>query len=388
MLLHTLPCGDTLYRYNKCTVLNLAGKRRILSTSIYNGGIHENFNYVYNHCVFAGAGVPSKLTMDNYMDYMRQLTIDLGFDPEKGTGMGTAAFMENTAIAEESYEMLTVTAIVTGGIEVNGGRVGDPASYFKPLKKGDTIPTGTINIMLHIDGDLAPGVLARALVTCTEAKTAALQELMANSRYSNGLATGSGTDQTVIICNSDSPYAYDSAGKHNKVGELIGKAVKRAVKDALHRQTRLSPYKQYNAFRRLDRFGINEETIYNLYKENGGTMAKCEAIKTLELWAAEPSSLRTMITAIHGMDEWLWHLISDEDLWYIFAEQCHFLSVDEIPDHKPFPKDIRSKEFKLQRKTNWTIDGDPKESDEEKQEKLKVYLAQLSCWILKKALQK
>lgn len=61
------------------------------------------------------------------------------------------------------------------------------------------VMSGTINILLHIDADLAPGALVNALVTCTEAKTAAIQELLAPSRYSHGLATGSGTDGTIVV---------------------------------------------------------------------------------------------------------------------------------------------------------------------------------------------
>ena len=53
--------------------------------------------------------------------------------------------------------------------------------------------------MLLLDCDMPEGVMARALVTCTEAKTAAIQELLEGSKYSNGIATGSGTDQTIIM---------------------------------------------------------------------------------------------------------------------------------------------------------------------------------------------
>ena len=45
---------------------------------------------------------------------------------------------------------------------------------------------GTINILLFFNVDLSRGALARALVTCTEAQTAALQELLAPSRYFHG----------------------------------------------------------------------------------------------------------------------------------------------------------------------------------------------------------
>lgn len=37
--------------------------------------------------------------------------------------------MKNMSVTIEKYGDLSVTALITGGIETNGGRVGDPASY-------------------------------------------------------------------------------------------------------------------------------------------------------------------------------------------------------------------------------------------------------------------
>ncbi|MCU6396733.1 adenosylcobinamide amidohydrolase, partial [Enterobacter quasiroggenkampii] len=107
----------------------------------------------------------------------------------------------------------------------------------------------------------------RALVTCTEAKTAALQELMAGSNYSRGIATGSGTDGTIIVCNSKSKIKLTNAGKHSKLGELIGVAVKKAVKEALFLQTGLCAESQHSMLKRVKRFGIDENRILNKYAE-------------------------------------------------------------------------------------------------------------------------
>ena len=191
--------------------------------------------------------MPCEVLADTYTEHMRLLSRRLGLAPDKVTGMVTAADMENVAIESRSYKELTVTAIVTGGIETNGGRVGDPADYYAPREKQGR--PGTINIILVLDTDLPAGTLARALVTCTEAKTAALQELMAGSNYSTGLATGSGTDQTILVANTDSSLYLEGAGKHAKMGELIGCVVKAAVTRALARQSHLTPVRQHDVFR-------------------------------------------------------------------------------------------------------------------------------------------
>lgn len=261
--LYVLSTGDEVFRYDKSIVIFFKGKRKVLSTSVFNGGYHENYTAVFNHDAKQGAGMPCEMLAPTYTEHMHILSGRLGLDPKTVTGMCTAADMENAVVETLSHKDLTVTAIVTGGIETNGGRVGDPATFYSPVEKPDK--AGTINIMLVLDTDLPPGTLTRALVTCTEAKTAAIQELLEGSKYSNGIATGSGTDTTIVVANSDSPLYLEGAGKHSKLGELIGRVVKEAVKKALEKQTGLNSEYQHNAIRRLQRFGVTKTTLWENY---------------------------------------------------------------------------------------------------------------------------
>ena len=313
MELARLTTGDVVYRYDKSIVLVFSGPRKVLSTSLYNGGYHEDFEAVFNRDMTQGSGMPCESFAPTYVESMKIVAERLGLAPELTSGMGTAVHMENASIVSRSYKELTVTAIVTGGVETNGGRVGDPASYYKTAEK----KCGTINIMLVIDADLPPGILARALVTCTEAKTAALQELMAPSRYSAGLATGSGTDQTIVVANSESPLFFEGAGKHSKLGELIGLAVMAAVKEALKRQSCLTPAQQHDLLRRLRRFGVTEETLWQRYKEEVGddALIKAQFIAALEKMTAVPAFFPLGVLFIHLYDEHLWGLLEKEETW-------------------------------------------------------------------------
>ena len=313
MELARLTTGDIAYRYDKSIVLVFSGRRKVLSTSLYNGGYHEDFEAVFNRDMTQGSGMPCESFAPTYVESMKIVAERLGLAPELTSGMGTAAHMENASIVSRRYKELTVTAIVTGGVETNGGRVGDPASYYKTAEK----KCGTINIMLVIDADLPPGILARALVTCTEAKTAALQELMAPSRYSTGLATGSGTDQTIVVANSESPLFFEGAGKHSKLGELIGLAVMVAVKEALKKQSGLTPAQQHDLLRRLRRFGVTEEALWQRYKEEAGANAliKAQFIAALEKMTAVPALFPLGVLFIHLYDEHLWGLLEKEETW-------------------------------------------------------------------------
>jgi len=289
--------------------------RKVLSTSVLNGGYREDLTAVFNHDCNNETGTDCMLRAPTYEEHMWLVAQEIGLNPETVTGMGTAAQMENVAIIFRKYESLTVTAIVTGGVEINGGRVGDPATHFQPVEKSTLHKPGTINIMLVIDADMLPGILVRALVTCTEAKTAALQELMAGSNYSNGLATGSGTDQTIVIANPASALYFESAGKHSKLGELIGCAVKQAVKEALLRQTGLSPQMQYSVLRRLKRFGVNEETLWQEYAvDNGRQIIKQQFLEYLHQIDRDQQLVTYTSLYVHLLDQFLWGLLSGGEI--------------------------------------------------------------------------
>ena len=352
MELAKLTTGDVAYRYDKSIALFFSGARRVLSTSLYNGGYHEDFTSVFNRDMTQGAGMPCESFAPTYAESMRIAAQKIGLDPDRTTGMGTAAQMENASVQSRSYKELTVTAIVTGGVETNGGRVGDPASYYKTVEK----KYGTINIILVIDADLPPGILARALVTCTEAKTAALQELMADSRYSCGLATGSGTDQTIIVANAESPLCFEEAGKHSKLGELIGQAVMAAVKDALGRQSGLTPARQHNLLRRLRRFGITEDALWHAY-EGRGTMThliKPHFLHILHQLVECPGVFALGVSYVHLYDEFLWGLLTDAEMR---AAGEHFLAEMARCADVPRPAERQDGEDHMQAMAAFLVDS-------------------------------
>lgn len=315
MKIYTLSTGDDVYRYYKSIVILFKEKRKVLSTSLQNGGYREDLTSVFNEDCNPGAGLACTLKAPTHEEHLRLIADELGIEPDFSSGISTAASMKNVAIQRESYEGLTVTAIVTGGIEVNGGRVGDPTTHYKPIEKETLKKPGTINIMLVIDGDLPEGTMVRAVVTCTEAKTAALQELMAGSNYSQGLATGSGTDSTIIITNPTSPLYFENVGKHSKVGELIGIAVKKAVKEALKLQTGLSPDDQHRVLRRLKRFGTNEESLWQCYKDQGTIkVSKAQFIDYISQIDRNSAMITYTSLYVHLLDQLAWQLLSLQEV--------------------------------------------------------------------------
>lgn len=313
MIIYHYLNGDELHYANKSLIIKMKGKRNVLSTAPHNGGYQQTLETVFNYDCKPDEGEDYSLKAPTYQEHMIILSSELGLNPNTTAGLLTAANMENRSIQIQTYEDLTVVAVVTGGIEVNGGRVGDPASFMEREEEYTPITAGTINIMLSIHANLSQGAIARALVTCTEAKTAAIQELLAPSKYSMGLATGSGTDGSIIITDPKSKLKLTNAGKHSKLGELIGKAVKKAVKEALKKQTKISPNYQHHILRRMDRFGINQESLWKEYKKITTKEDDSYFIQMLNDMAVQDHNLTYTSLYAHLIDQLMWGMISTEE---------------------------------------------------------------------------
>lgn len=146
--------------------------------------------------------------------------------------MATAADLDNLAVVTQSHGPLTVTVLATAGAKSNAIRTGvDAGTYIE----GYT-PAGTINIMVLTNIRLTDAAMARALITVTEGKTAALQDLNVPSTYTKTVqATGTGTDSIIVVSGTQGPQASYTGG-HSRIGELIGKASHQAVLEALGKQ--------------------------------------------------------------------------------------------------------------------------------------------------------
>jgi len=102
-------------------------------------------------------------------------------------------------------------------------------------RNGQFERVGTINTILLTGASLNSAALASSFITITEAKVIALQELDIRSSYNpDWQATGTGTDQIVVVSGKGSKCTY--VGGHAKVGELMARAVNRATIDAIKKR--------------------------------------------------------------------------------------------------------------------------------------------------------
>lgn len=320
-----LSGGEQIYRQNTSIVVKLPIGRRTLTSSWLNGGFQENMECVFNHQMPPNVKTVHDLEGGSITDYLSIISKKLGFNPERTTAMMTAANMKNVALVSMNFRNLEVTAIVTAGVEVNGGRAGDIASYYE--EAGNHVPiSGTINTTLIINADLQPFAMTKTAITVVEAKCVALQELMSASKYSHGIATGSGTDMISIVCNMDSNLKLTDGGKHSKLGELVGKCVIQATKKSIEKQSGLCALSQRNILIRLERFGIIESYFWEKATQMPGENRKVQFLDSLRKLAFNPSLVSATTAILHLVDEIEWGLLSENS-----AKIIAFSFITQLP---------------------------------------------------------
>ncbi|MFQ5453437.1 MAG: adenosylcobinamide amidohydrolase, partial [Candidatus Zixiibacteriota bacterium] len=320
--------GIEIHRKEKIIYVNFLVQHRVISTCGVNGGLRDDLEGIANHQLCEPSGHERKAHMsiaERPADYLKSVFEKYGLSPEKKALLGTAANMNYAAVESQEYQDLKVVAISTGGVETNAGRAGDPATIYE--KEGKFIsakgevdePCGTINTIIIINKELTHSAMVRSLVTASEAKAAALQELAINSRYSCGLATGTGTDQVGIASRLTGEIPLTGAGKHTKLGELIGLTVKKSVKKTLALQDSLTPQSQRSAKIHLERFGIDKKSM----REKICSFLNEERSKLLEKNFATINcdSVTVAATAalVHLRDKIEWGILPENCLPEIFS---------------------------------------------------------------------
>ncbi|MCW3998678.1 MAG: adenosylcobinamide amidohydrolase [Candidatus Bathyarchaeota archaeon] len=213
------------------TLVSFGQNRRVLSTI---DGL-KHVPYIGNVYV-PGELSSSHMTLQSYAKFQKRLPATLGIRRADLTFVSTAVNMEKVAVCEKSYGDFKVCIIATGGAKNNALRMGVDRGDWVETKTEFQSAQGTINMLLLTNVTLSVGAMARAIMTATEGKTAALEDLHYKSTPSPKLqATGTGTDSMIVASANNPGLKIYHTGGHTKMGELIGFCAKEAVTLALRR---------------------------------------------------------------------------------------------------------------------------------------------------------
>ena len=293
-LIFKTSLDDEIFYLKDTILINFTLNRNGVSTSQLNSGTNDLYKSVFNQHL-------SQEKIDYLVDhdvceYLINECNNLDIDSEFATGLVTLAEMKNVSIVTKAFKGTEVTAVVTAGVRTNATRAGDPSSYWEENGK---FHFGTINIILLTNVCLDKSTLLEAFMPATEAKTVALNDLRIPSQYSNGFATGTGTDGLAIFSNTDSENKLTNAGKHSKLGELIAATIIEAIPKAISKQVWITKKSQSNALVRLNRFKLD---INEFYKELD--CDKFEFIKQLRIDARKQDNVAITTSILNLIDEY------------------------------------------------------------------------------------
>lgn len=228
----------------------------------------------------------------------RDVAANLGYNRKTYAGMMTGADMDNLSVQVQREDGLEAVALVTAGVRGNAQRLSRDIGY--------SYPSGTINILLLTNRRLTAAAMAQAIITATEAKTAALLDLDIRSTALPRLyrATGTGTDSMIVVQGEGPPVSY--TGGHGKIGELIARAVHAGVTEALIGQNGIRAGR--DVLQRLHERNLSLEQLAQLYPS---PLSEQQLVRRLELALADPLIAGFVETALLISDEEENGLISD-----------------------------------------------------------------------------
>jgi adenosylcobinamide amidohydrolase len=289
-----------------------------VSSAIFNGGA-KHVKYVLN------IGVPpgySNIAL--HMDPMDLITMSAAkLEVRKDyLAMVTAANVHNFSLVSKKNDECTVYVAATAGCSHGES-------------SGETIKleeiTGTINIIVLIDGAPVQSCLAAAMITATEAKSAALHDFDVRSRYTGDLATGSITDSvTVATTNKGIPIVL--GGPASKLGQLVGVCARQAVTEALLKQEPV--WGNRSVFDRLKERHLPIEKLAAEVSKIKGFEITAE--KLTELLKNNPSALASLLAAARMDDDYKKNLLPTDFKDWNQITNCEGYEAAQLP---PFIKD-------------------------------------------------
>jgi adenosylcobinamide hydrolase len=193
----------------------------VLSSALWGGGLRKARRLINRH-------VPKDYCEDDPRQEARQWLIRHGWHVGETVALLTAARLADAQVRVTEGDRFHLATVVTAGVS-NAARAGKAGPTYLDYPR-----PGTINMMLIVDGELTDAAMVNAVITASEAKAAALQELKV--RDSEGdLATGTTTDAVIVASTQQAVegVTHHYAGVASPFGQILGREVYHAVRSAV-----------------------------------------------------------------------------------------------------------------------------------------------------------
>lgn len=191
---------------------------RTMSSGVIGSGVGWYTVFVNRHVDQSYNCVDHKREMKDYL-------IKQGYQPDETVGMMTAARLNDVSYKFFEAEGFSAFIVVTAG-------VGNAVDASRGQSRTHTDKPGTINTWIFVNGELAEEAFIQSIMTATEAKVSAMQEMNIIDVETATTATGTSTD-SILIGASQQGKQLAYAGTATPLGQLIGKGVYQCTKHAL-----------------------------------------------------------------------------------------------------------------------------------------------------------
>ncbi|MDB5083136.1 MAG: yvrA [Bacilli bacterium] len=146
--------------------------------------------------------------------------------PERSSALLTAAVLSDAGWYDASDKDFSLLVCATTGFS-NSARAGE----YLPERDISHL-VGTVNLMVVIDGCLNDAAFVNSIITVTEAKSAALQDLEIRTK-TGSIATGTTTDAIIVASTQNqSCRTIEYAGLATRFGYMLARCVHQATFDS------------------------------------------------------------------------------------------------------------------------------------------------------------
>lgn len=223
-------------------VIQWQKRAEIYSNAVFRGG-HADGTAVVNYMV------PRFFDCSDPVQHMETKCREWGYEPTETVGLITAAKVTHMSVEELEGDECAILCCTSAGT-ANGARAGlERETYSAYMTLADNLEQktadvavkrtpGTINIILVLDACLTESAIFNAMLTVTEAKAAALQDLGITDAELGCAATGTTTDTVTLVIHNSGKYTAEHlyAGTATTIGNAIGKLVYKTVTEAVATQ--------------------------------------------------------------------------------------------------------------------------------------------------------
>ena len=227
---------------------------------------------------------------------LRRITIGKGEDmfAEGSLFIHLEGDVSKISITELSYNSTFVTAIAFADLSAGLERIGCDSQS----------GSGEIVIVLLIDSDMPDHTMARATITITEGITAAVQDL--GLAFNGNPASGSVSQKIVVVRSRECGLYLRGAGKHTKLGELIGRSTIEAVKtSAASNGTAIDTRR--SIIQMLGDYDYDQDRLFKMSE----MLDYAQFLDKVLAKDADPRAVATVSAVIHIHNEVQWGLLDE-----------------------------------------------------------------------------